>query len=131
MKIKAVDAEGKPLPNATLSIGQLKLAFPFGVAINKNILTNGAYQRWFTSKPFTVTVFENEMKWYSTEGSRGREDYSLPDAMLRLAKSHGIAVRGHNIFWDEPQYQPEWVKSLNPRELQLAADKRLNSVVSR
>lgn len=36
-----------------------------------------------------------------------------------------------NIFWDDPQYQPQWVKTLSPEELRTAAVKRINSVTSR
>ncbi|KAF2294410.1 hypothetical protein GH714_010754 [Hevea brasiliensis] len=39
--------------------------------------------------------------------------------------------RGHNIFWDDPKYQPDWVKNLSPNDLREAAAKRINSVVSR
>ncbi|KAH9655658.1 GH10 domain-containing protein [Citrus sinensis] len=130
VRIQAVDKQGKPLQNANISIEQKQLQFPFGCAINKNILTNTAYQNWFTSR-FKVTAFEDEMKWYSTEASPGREDYSASDAMLQFAKNHNIAVRGHNIFWDDPQYQPGWVNSLSPSDLSKAADKRINSVTSR
>lgn len=130
VRLHAVDQEGNPLVNATISIKQRKQTFPFGCAISKHILTNPTYQNWFTSR-FTVTTFENEMKWYSTENIQGVENYSIPDAMLQFAKSRNVSVRGHNVFWDDPQYQPWWVKSLSPSQLRLAAEKRINSVVSR
>ncbi|VVA30118.1 PREDICTED: endo-1 4-beta-xylanase [Prunus dulcis] len=131
VKVQAVDEQGKPLANATIIIQQKAPGFPFGVAINKNILTNRAYQNWFTSRPFTVTTFEDEMKWYSTESSQGHEDYSAADALLQFAKQHNIGVRGHNVFWDDPRYQPGWLKSLSGQQLSDAASKRLNSVMGR
>ncbi|KAH9695161.1 hypothetical protein KPL71_022655 [Citrus sinensis] len=85
------------------------------------------YQQWFTSR-FAYTTFENEMKWYSTEQSPGKENYSVPDAMLRLMKQHKIAVRGDNIV---AKYQPNWVKSCSQRELKLAAERRIPYVVSK
>ncbi|KAH7518093.1 hypothetical protein FEM48_Zijuj09G0134100 [Ziziphus jujuba var. spinosa] len=103
VKIKDVDAKGNPLPNATISIQQKQSSFPFGCAINKNILNNNAYKNWFTLRRFTVTTFENEMKWYRNEANQGKEDYSVSDAMLQFTKQHGISVRG----------QPFWVKSLS------------------
>ncbi|KAA8545771.1 hypothetical protein F0562_020778 [Nyssa sinensis] len=130
VKLQAVDATGTPLANATVSVTQSNLKFPFGCAMSKHILTNTRYQNWFTSR-FKVTTFEDEMKWYSRERSRGKEDYSVSDAMLQFANKNGISVRGHNIFWNDVQYQPEWVKSLSPDELSSAAEKRLNSVVKR
>ncbi|XP_050369336.1 endo-1,4-beta-xylanase 5-like [Argentina anserina] len=130
VRIQAVDVQGNPLRNAKISIQQKASSFPFGCAMNKNILTKTAYQNWFTSR-FGVTTFEDEMKWYSTENSQGKEDYSVADAMLQFAKQQNIAVRGHNVFWDDPQYQLGWVKSLDKRQLALAAFRRLYSVMNR
>ncbi|KAI8027701.1 Endo-1,4-beta-xylanase 5 [Camellia lanceoleosa] len=130
VKLIAMDDKGNPLANATFSIKQQRPNFPFGCAMNKNILTNTGYQNWFRSR-FRVTTFENEMKWYSTEFSRGREDYSVPDAMLRFASTNNIRVRGHNVFWDDPRFQPQWVKSLSSNDLLFAVNKRVNSIVPR
>ncbi|KAI3867631.1 hypothetical protein MKW98_006008 [Papaver atlanticum] len=132
VKVQVIDSKGHILHGANIHFRprQSKASFPFGCAINKGILSNQAYQSWFTSR-FSVTSFENELKWYSTEKVRGVENYTDPDAMLAFAKENGIPVRGHCIFWDDPIYQPKWVSSLSPAELKVAAYKRLQSVVSR
>ncbi|KAK2974472.1 hypothetical protein RJ640_018637 [Escallonia rubra] len=130
IKIHAIDAQGNPLTKAKVSITQRKRNFPFGCAMNQNILSNKAFQDWFTSR-FKVTTFENEMKWYSTEKSPGKENYSIPDAMLQFAQKHHIAVRGHNVVWDDPKHQQQWVKSLPPSLLSFAVQKRIKSVVQR
>ncbi|KAF3668370.1 putative transcription factor bHLH84-like [Capsicum annuum] len=128
--IQVVDAQGKPLPNATISLVQRRANFPFGVAINKNILNDSAYQNWFFSR-FKYTVFEDEMKWYSTEVTQGKVDYSTSDAMVKLCKSKGVTIRGHNILWDDPKMQPYWVRTLSPQQLFVAAGKRVGSVVAK
>ncbi|KAI3702324.1 hypothetical protein L6452_28058 [Arctium lappa] len=130
VRIQAVDDEGKPLANRTITIQQKFAKFPFGCAINKNILNNQAYQNWFTSR-FKYTTFENEMKWYANEPIQNREDYSDADALLQFTKSHGVSVRGHNVFWDDPRNQPSWVPNLQPPQLAVAANKRINSVMRR
>ncbi|TVU48020.1 hypothetical protein EJB05_07641 [Eragrostis curvula] len=130
VRLRAKDGAGNPVPGAQVRIEHVRNGFPLGSAMSAEILSNPAYQRWFTSR-FTVTTFENEMKWYSTERVPGREDYSVPDAMMRFAKSHGIAVRGHNIFWDDPSTQMGWVKALSGDQLQRATAKRMKSVMSR
>ncbi|TYI37516.1 hypothetical protein ES332_A03G217700v1 [Gossypium tomentosum] len=130
VRIQAIDKQGNPLSNATITIQQNKPGFPIGCAINKNILKNTPYQKWFTSR-FTVTTFEDEMKWYSTEVSPGHEDYTSADALLSFAKQHNIAVRGHNVLWDDPKCQPGWLYSLSPAELSSAVHKRIVSVMSR
>jgi GH35 family endo-1,4-beta-xylanase len=130
VRLRARNSAGKPVPGAQVRIEHVRSGFPLGSAMSAEILHTPAYQQWFTSR-FTVTTFENEMKWYSTERVQGREDYSVPDAMLRFAKSHGIAVRGHNIFWDQPSQQPGWVQSLSYPQLRQATAKRIKSVMSR
>ncbi|KAE8712919.1 putative Glycosyl hydrolase family 10 protein [Hibiscus syriacus] len=125
-----VDAQGKPVANSKISIKQKISGKPVGCATNKNILSNVGYQNWFTSR-FSHTTFEDEMKWYSNEPTQGREDYSVSDSMMALIKQHNIAVRGHNILWDDPQYQPSWVPSLGPNDLSAAATKRVNSIMTK
>jgi len=128
--VQALDEQGHPLANASIYITLNKPKFPFGSAINSNIINNRAYQDWFSSR-FTVTTFENEMKWYTNEYAPGKDNYFQADQMLQFAKSHNITVRGHSIFNDDPKYQPKWVYSLSPNQLNLAVQKRMNSVVGR
>ncbi|KAF2294420.1 hypothetical protein GH714_011263 [Hevea brasiliensis] len=71
------------------------------------------------------------MKWYSTEPSQGKVDYSVPDAMLQFAKKNNVLVRGHNVFWDDPKHQQGWINSLSPTDLSKATTDRINSVISR
>ncbi|KAL2479576.1 Glycosyl hydrolase family 10 protein [Abeliophyllum distichum] len=130
VKFQAIDQHGQPLANAIISIKQNKPGFPFGCAINQNILSNIAYQNWFVSR-FKYTVFENEMKWISTESSRGIENYNLADALLKFAKTHNIQTRGHNIFWDDPKYQPYWLGGLSTNDLWNATNQRINSIMKR
>ncbi|KAL4347988.1 hypothetical protein GQ457_17G011660 [Hibiscus cannabinus] len=125
-----VDAQGNPVANSKISIKQKVSGKPVGCATNNNILNNAGYQNWFTSR-FTHTTFENEMKWYSNEPSRGKEDYSISDSMMAIMKQHNIAVRGHNILWEDPHYQPSWVPSLGQNDLWAAVSNRMNSVMTK
>ncbi|XP_047320416.1 endo-1,4-beta-xylanase 5-like [Impatiens glandulifera] len=131
VKLQLVDVNGKPLVNTPFKISQRSNGFQFGCSSDSSILSNLGYQNWFTSRRFTVTTFENEMKWYFTEPKRGVEDYSVADDMLKWAKEHRISVRGHNILWDNPKYQVEWLNSLSNNDFEQAVDKRINSIVSR
>eukprot|EP00257_Ricinus_communis_P022994 XP_015582867.1 uncharacterized protein LOC8262286 isoform X1 [Ricinus communis] len=115
---------------AIVSIEQTQPSFPFGCGMNHYIVENLDYQKWFSSR-FRYTTFTNEMKWYSNEKKQGKENYTIADAMVKFAKENGICIRGHNIFWDDPKYQPDWVKDLSSDNLRKAAAKRINSVVSR
>ncbi|XP_057493367.1 endo-1,4-beta-xylanase 5-like [Actinidia eriantha] len=130
VKLLAVDAKGNPLANTTVAVTQNRPNVPLGCAMSNHILSNPAYQKWFTAR-FTVTTFENEMKWDSTERSRGKDDYSVPDAMLQFAQKNNVKVRGHNVVWNDPKYLPAWALSLSPNDFRLAVDRRINSVVKR
>jgi GH35 family endo-1,4-beta-xylanase len=130
VKVVAMGADDKPMAHANVSIELLRLGFPFGNAVTKEILDLPAYEKWFTSR-FSVATFENEMKWYSTEWTQNHEDYRVADSMLNLLQKYRIKVRGHNVFWDDQNSQMQWVKPLNLAQLKAAMQKRLKSVVSR
>ncbi|KAL7125217.1 hypothetical protein ABFS83_14G102400 [Erythranthe nasuta] len=130
VKFQVVDQHNQPIPNATVSLKHRRDGFPFGVAINKNIIGNSAYENWFTSR-FKYTVFENELKWYANEVQRGVEDYSISDALVKFAQSNGVSIRGHNVFWDNESDQPWWVPGLSSNDLRAAAEQRIKSVMNR
>lgn len=88
------------------------------------------FQDWF-SKRFNVAVFENELKWYTTEPDPGKLNYTLADQMLNFVRENQIMVRGHNIFWEDPKYTPKWVLNLTGPELKSAVQSRIQSLMSR
>ncbi|RWW01420.1 hypothetical protein GW17_00035541 [Ensete ventricosum] len=128
--IQAVDANGHALPGASVSIQQTRPGFPLGCAMKYTILHSSAYQSWFTAR-FPVTTFTNEMKWYSNERTQGKENYADADAMLAFAKQHGIAVRGHNVIWDNRDTVQKWVQALPTDKLREAVNRRFYSVMGR
>ncbi|KAJ6671113.1 HYDROLYZING O-GLYCOSYL COMPOUNDS putative-RELATED [Salix viminalis] len=130
VRFEARYANGTAIEGAGFSIKQTKSDFPFGCCMNYHIINSTDYQNWFALR-FRYTTFTNEMKWYSTEKIQGQENYTVADAMVSFAQQNSISIRGHNIFWDNPKYQPEWVKNLTSDELRKAAEQRIKSVVSR
>ncbi|PIN02811.1 Endo-1,4-beta-xylanase [Handroanthus impetiginosus] len=130
---QSIEKQNRPVPDATISIKQTRLNFPFGNAISGYILNNTAYQNWFASR-FKYTVFENEMKWYFNEQTRGIVEYSVTEAMLQFAKSHGIAVRGHTVLWEDRLGHPTWLRDFplnRSEEYRQLTDSRVNSVMNR
>ncbi|KAL3730250.1 hypothetical protein ACJRO7_027283 [Eucalyptus globulus] len=121
---------GLAVRGAKFLVKQTKRGFPFGCGMNFHILESTDYQNWFASR-FRYTTFTNAMKWYSTEEKQGQENYTIADAMVKFSQDNDISIRGHNVFWDDPKYQPDWVKTLSPEDLRKAAEKRINSAVSR
>ena len=129
-QIRVLDEEGRPVPGVNVEVKQTSKAFPFGAALSPTVLRDPKYQEFFLSH-FNWAVFENEMKWYSNEGRRGREDYSRADAMLAWCQQHGIPVRGHCVFWEPERWQPRWLRDLDAGELHAAVEQRMDSIVRR
>ncbi|XP_022036433.1 endo-1,4-beta-xylanase 5-like isoform X1 [Helianthus annuus] len=130
LKIMITYPNKTAVTGAKLYIKQLTSDFHWGCGMTHRILNNSAYKKWFASK-FTAADFHNELKWYYTEPTQGQENYTDPDAMLKFADEHGIIVRGHTVLWDDVKYQQKWVRKLSPEKLLQAANKRVDSVVTR
>ncbi|KAK1261636.1 hypothetical protein QJS04_geneDACA001174 [Acorus gramineus] len=129
--IHVLDEKGSQIAGAPITVKQVSKGFPFGSAIAKTILGNSDYQDWFVER-FNAAVFENELKWYTTEPEPGKLNYTLADKMLDFTRQHGlVVVRGHNIFWEDPKYTPQWVKNLTDDELLRAVDSRIESLLYR
>lgn len=130
MTIHVSDKQGGRLQRATIALEQVSKDFPFGSAISKTIIGNTPYQNWFV-KRFNAAVFENELKWYVTEPKPGQLNYTLADKMLEFVRANQIIARGHNIFWEDPKYTPDWVQNLTPPDLQSAVNSRIQSLMSK
>ncbi|KAF8651901.1 hypothetical protein HU200_063100 [Digitaria exilis] len=130
VNIHVSDGNGSRVVGAKVAVHQISRDFPFGSAISKSIIGNKPYQDWFNRR-FNAAVFENELKWYATEPSPGKEDYTLADQLLQFVQSNDVMARGHNIFWEDPKYTPAWVKNLTGSQLRAAVVGRIESLLSR
>ncbi|CAK9162088.1 unnamed protein product [Ilex paraguariensis] len=128
--IHASDVHGESLQEATIRVKQVSRDFPFGSAIAETILGNLQYQSWFVGR-FNAAVFENELKWYSTEPKPGQVNYTIPDQMLEFVRANQILARGHNIFWENPMFTPAWVRNLTGPELKLAVNSHIQSLMTK
>ncbi|CAN0846052.1 Endo-1,4-beta-xylanase 5-like [Linum grandiflorum] len=124
------DSTGNRLKGASIKLQQLSKDFPFGSAISKTILGNQPYQKWYLER-FNAAVFENELKWYATEPKQGHLNYTVPDKMMEFVRYNGLLTRGHNIFWEDPKYTPEWVKQLTGANLHTAVESRIRSLMNK
>ena len=71
-----------------------------------NITTNGQVRSDFGQYWNQITA-ENECKWASIEGSRGRYNWSGCDAAYNWAKNNGGHFKFHALVWGS-QY-PNWL----------------------
>ncbi|XP_073310017.1 endo-1,4-beta-xylanase 5-like [Primulina huaijiensis] len=130
LSISVTNEEGEKLVGAHVKLNQIKPHFLLGASTTEAIIDNKAYQKWFLRR-FTVTSFNNELKWYYTEKENGKENYTVPDAMISFFRKHEIPIRGHTILWDKPMMNSPWIHELSPRQLLNAAVRRMGSVMSR
>jgi len=66
-----------------------------------------------------LLVPENEMKWQALRPSPTKFAFARFDAIVAYAERHGMAVRGHNLLWNQPKWMPAWERTYdfgaNPR----------------
>jgi len=111
--VHVVDAQGKPVSNATIIVRQTRQAFGWGSAVTAaNILRKdsaGERYREIISNCFSRVVFENDLKWSGWE-NRQRQQMVL-DAANWLAFNK-IEVRGHCLVWPSWRNTPKELKAL-------------------
>jgi endo-1,4-beta-xylanase len=81
----------------------------FGAAIANSHLGEAAYANTWDTE-FTGVTPENEMKWDTTEPSRGTFRFTAADAIVSHAQGRGMKVRGHTLVWHS-QLAP-WVSGI-------------------
>jgi endo-1,4-beta-xylanase len=86
----------------------------FGTAIiaGRNQFGDPAY-RALVERECNLIVLENEMKWQALEPAPGRPNFGPADDVIAWARDKGIAVRGHNLFWQAEKWVPAWVAKQN------------------
>ncbi|WP_369233873.1 endo-1,4-beta-xylanase [Streptomyces sp. R21] len=78
-----------------------------GTAVDMTALADDTAYRRTTAREFSSLTAENVMKWESVEPQRGTYDWSKADELVRFARAHGQAVRGHTLLWHNQL--PAWL----------------------
>ncbi|MDX3233079.1 non-reducing end alpha-L-arabinofuranosidase family hydrolase [Streptomyces sp. ME19-01-6] len=81
----------------------------FGAAVAAGKLGDGTYST-ILDREFNMVTPENEMKWDTTERSRGSFNFAPADQIVGHATSHSQRVRGHTLVWHSQL--PSWVSSI-------------------
>jgi len=104
--IEVVDAKGKPLPEAKVSIELKRNAFAFGAAVKAKVIMgtdeDSAKYREIVDQNFSAIVLENDLKPFawgdaSNQGKNYRREWAL--GAMAWAKERGMRVRGHYLCW--------------------------------
>ncbi|KUM88419.1 endo-1,4-beta-xylanase [Streptomyces pseudovenezuelae] len=81
----------------------------FGTAVAAGRLGDGTYTG-ILDREFNSVTPENEMKWDTTERSRGSFNFGPGDQIVNRAAAHGQRMRGHTLVWHSQL--PSWVSSI-------------------
>ena len=110
MKIRVVDAAGRPLPGINISVTQTSHDFLFGCNIymfnrSKDEEQNAAYKRRF-AELFNYATVGFYWQWY--EPQHGKPNYPYTDHVVAWCREHVIRMKGHPLLWGEPAGIPPW-----------------------
>jgi endo-1,4-beta-xylanase len=92
----------------------------FGTAVAGFKLSDATYAS-ILDREFNMITPENEMKWDTTEPSRGSFNFGPADQIVSHAQAHGQRMRGHTLVWHSQL--PGWVSSItDPTTLRSVMD---------
>ncbi|MFJ1806788.1 MULTISPECIES: non-reducing end alpha-L-arabinofuranosidase family hydrolase [unclassified Streptomyces] len=100
----------------------------FGTAVAAGRLGDRTYTG-ILDREFNMVTPENEMKWDTTEPSRGSFNFGPGDQIVNRATSHGQRMRGHTLVWHSQL--PGWVGSIrDANTLRSVMNNHINTVAN-
>jgi endo-1,4-beta-xylanase len=100
----------------------------FGTALTSGDLSVSA-ESSLAAVQFDMVTPGNEMKWDTTEPSRGSFNFGPGDQIVSFAQEHGMQVRGHNLVWHSQL--PGWVSALPTNQVQSAMQTHITTEATR
>mgnify|MGYP001237890621 CR=1 FL=1 len=132
LAVQVVDAEDKPVTNATVHVQMTRHAYQFGTFVENIVLRetgDGKKYRETVKRLFnrvTCPIYWNDWGWQNPET---RLRYI---AIAQWAKENGFYTRGHNLIWPGWRWMPKEMEALrnNPAELKNAIHAHLSDVAT-
>ena len=114
--VRVVDAGGKPVGGAAVTIEHIRHDFLFGCNIYMfdrfgTAEENATYKRRFRELFNAATT---GFYWASYERVRGKPNYAATDAVVAWARTHHIRLKGHPLLWDHSAGKPAWADRKQP-----------------
>ncbi|XP_061166383.1 uncharacterized protein LOC133175304 [Saccostrea echinata] len=109
---------GASAKGLSVELQQQKSSFGFGAGVVADMMTNHnqqAYQN-FVYKNFEWAVIVNALKWRLMEWSKGHINFARPVNAIKALSSHGVKIRGHNMFWGVDGHAPAWLAGKSASE---------------
>ena len=100
--VRVVDASGRPVTNATITIEQTRHAFLFGCNIFmwgrcRTPEQNRAYRERFAEVLNYATL---PFYWWAYEPKQGQPQHTSREHVARWCKTNGIVTKGHPLAWN-------------------------------
>jgi GH35 family endo-1,4-beta-xylanase len=108
LTLNAIDAAGKPVNGAAVSVNMTRQAFGFGTAVNQNYLLNtsdpdNATYRQKISTLFNKATLEYGLTWQNDVITSQR---TTNDNAIAWLRSKGLAIRGQHMIWEKWDHMP-------------------------
>jgi endo-1,4-beta-xylanase len=102
-----------------------------GAAVTIDPLRDDARYRHTLATEYDAVTPENAMKWTTIHPAAGRYDFGPADMIVRFARHHDMAVRGHTLVWYREV--PSWItqRSWTRPELERVLRDHIHEVVGR
>ncbi len=120
--VTVLDAAGKPVQGASVTVEQIGHEFLFGANICgyeqfSNPSLNEVYKQRFAELFNYATV---PFYWSLIEPVYGQRQYAWIDAMVNWCVANGIEAKGHALLWTDPAAIPPWSGGMPNATLQQA-----------
>jgi endo-1,4-beta-xylanase len=100
----------------------------YGAAVSQQALEDRDFSNLLLQQVGSVTP-ENGLKWEVVEPHQGHFDFRQGDALLQLARRHGLEMRGHTLVWE--QQEPAWLQTVSSSDLRPILKAHIERVVGR
>ena len=131
LRVEVVDAQGKAVAGAEISVRLLRHEFAFGSALQARRLAapvgpdDERYRRTI-EKYFNKVVFENDLKWprWLTNRADWMQHRQEVFAAINWLQARNIAIRGHVMIWPSWENTPGFLREFasQPGRLRQAID---------
>ncbi len=97
-----------PDPPVTEEVSlQKKLPFPFGAAVNINLLKNNSAYREVVTTEFNSLTAETAMKTATLHPQQNTFNWTDADYLIEFARQNNKRIHGHTLIWH--QSLPSWI----------------------
>jgi endo-1,4-beta-xylanase len=100
----------------------------YGAAFDREMRTDKAYRALYRREVSMVTT-ENAMKFDHLRPHGPEADFSFADWSVKFAEANGLALRGHNLIWNDNL--PDWLARMSRRRRQRLFDAHIDEVAGR